>query len=271
MRGCAQAHLLECDDGFSYVVKFSNNPQGGRRILINEFISSLLMKRLGIHTPGTAVVNLDHDFLKTNPEVFLSLGSSETVPPEIGPHFGSSHVGRPIPTTVFDFLPSAMLPEVVNRSDFLGAMAFDQWVSNADGRQAVFYRAKIKPEASGYPDMGWVAQFIDNGLAFHGADWTFCDSPILGIYSQRAVYGRGLSRRDLDHWVGAIMDIREDALDNALSLLPPAWIEGQEGALRTVLNRLHERRKRVGELLAATVKYLRAMPKQKAPPDVHGA
>ena len=33
MRGSAQAHLLECDDGSFYVVKFSNNPQGGRRVL----------------------------------------------------------------------------------------------------------------------------------------------------------------------------------------------------------------------------------------------
>jgi len=27
MRGSAQAHLLECDDGSFYVVKFSNNPR----------------------------------------------------------------------------------------------------------------------------------------------------------------------------------------------------------------------------------------------------
>jgi len=68
MRGSAQAHLLECDDGSFYVVKFSNNPQGGRRVLDNEFVSSLLMKRLGIHTPEIAVVNLDYDFMKANPK-----------------------------------------------------------------------------------------------------------------------------------------------------------------------------------------------------------
>ncbi len=35
MRGGAQSHLMRCDDGYYYVVKFQNNPQH-RRILVNE-------------------------------------------------------------------------------------------------------------------------------------------------------------------------------------------------------------------------------------------
>ena len=38
MRGGAQAHLLEADDGRWYVVKFLENPQH-RRILVNEWIA----------------------------------------------------------------------------------------------------------------------------------------------------------------------------------------------------------------------------------------
>ena len=265
MRGSAQAHLLECDDGFFYVVKFSNNPQGGRRILTNEFISSFLMKRLGIHTPDIAVVNLDQDFLKANPEVSLSIGSNQTTTPAIGPHFGSLHVGGPVPATVFDLLPSAILPEVVNRGDFLGAMVFDKWASNADGRQAVFYRVQINTEMLGYPRVGWVAQFIDNGLAFQGRNWTFYDSPVQGIYMRRIIYGRRLSLRDFDLWVSAIMQIGQDVLDEIFKLLPPAWVEGQEHELQRVLNQLHDRRERVPELLAETVKYLQAMPAQSVP------
>jgi hypothetical protein len=265
MRGSAQAHLLECDDGFFYVVKFSNNPQGGRRILDNEFISSLLMKRLGIHTPEIAVVNLDYDFMKANPEVFLSQGSNQTVTPEIGPHFGSLHVGGPVPVTVFDFLPSAILPEVVNRGDFLGVMVFDKWASHADGRQAVFYRAQINTEMPGYPRVGWVAQFIDNGLAFQGRDWTFYDSPVQGIYRRRIIYGRRPSLRDFDLWVSAVMQIGQDVLDGVFKLLPPAWVEGQERELQGVLNQLHDRRERVPELLANTVRCLQAMPAQSVP------
>jgi hypothetical protein len=42
MRGGAQAHLLEADDGHWYVVKFRNNPQH-RRILVNERLSATLL------------------------------------------------------------------------------------------------------------------------------------------------------------------------------------------------------------------------------------
>jgi hypothetical protein len=37
MRGGAQSHLMRCDDGGYYVVKFQNNPQGVR-ILANELL-----------------------------------------------------------------------------------------------------------------------------------------------------------------------------------------------------------------------------------------
>jgi hypothetical protein len=276
MRGCAQAHLLECDDGSLYVVKFSNNPQGGRRILCNEFISSLLMKRLGIHTPEIAVVTLDHEFLKANPEVFLSIAPKRRVTPPIGPHFGSLHVGGPVPATVFDFLPTAMLPEVVNGGEFLGAMVFDKWASNADARQAVFYRARINTEVPGYPRVGWVAQFIDSGLAFQGRDWTFYDSPVQGIYMGRIIYGRAPSLRDFDFWVSAAMQIGQDVLDEIFRLMPTDWVQGQEHELQRVLNQLHDRRQRITELLAETVKCLQAMPAQsvplahlRAPPETH--
>jgi hypothetical protein len=265
MRGCAQAHLLECDDGSLYVVKFSDNPQGGRRILCNEFISSLLMKRLGIHTAEIAVVTLDQEFLKANPEVFLSVAPNRTVTPKVGPHFGSLYAGGPVPGAVFDFLPMAMLPEVVNRGEFLGAMVFDKWASNADGRQAVFYRAQINTEMPGYPLVGWVAQFIDNGLAFQGRDWTFCDSPVQGIYMRRIIYGRTLSLRDFDFWVSAVMQIGQDVLDEIFKLLPTVWVQGQEHELQRVLNQLHDRRQRVPELLDETVKCLKAMPAQSVP------
>jgi hypothetical protein len=47
MRGGAQAHLLEAEDGRYYVVKFVNNPQH-RRILVNELIASEFLQYLQI-------------------------------------------------------------------------------------------------------------------------------------------------------------------------------------------------------------------------------
>src|SRR6476469_3912617 len=51
MRGGAQSHLLQADDGQWYVVKFRNNPQH-RRILINELVSSVRLASLKISAPA---------------------------------------------------------------------------------------------------------------------------------------------------------------------------------------------------------------------------
>ena len=46
MRGGAQSHLMRCDDGHYYVVKFRNNPQH-ERVLANEFLATRLAERVG--------------------------------------------------------------------------------------------------------------------------------------------------------------------------------------------------------------------------------
>src|SRR5471030_88195 len=74
MRGGAQAHLLKCDDGHFYVVKFRNNPQH-RRILINEWIASVFLNYLQISTPPAAIVSLSAAFLEANPDIYIQLGS----------------------------------------------------------------------------------------------------------------------------------------------------------------------------------------------------
>src|SRR5579871_989770 len=93
MRGGAQAQLLECDDGNFYVVKFRNNPQH-RRILVNEWISSVFLRYLRISAPECAAVNISADFIAATPEASMQLGSRH-VAPEPGWHFGSRYPGDP--------------------------------------------------------------------------------------------------------------------------------------------------------------------------------
>ncbi len=61
MRGGAQAHLLEADDGHWYVVKFRNNPQH-RRILVNEIRRLHSSTTSKIATPETALIQVDGGF-----------------------------------------------------------------------------------------------------------------------------------------------------------------------------------------------------------------
>ena len=91
MRGGAQAHLVQADDGKFYVVKFHNNPQG-HRILVNEALGSVLLRHLGISAPEPVLVEVKPEFLEHNPEVYLQF-SSHRVAVETGLHFGSQ-IGR---------------------------------------------------------------------------------------------------------------------------------------------------------------------------------
>ena len=67
MRGGAQAHLLQADDGHFYVVKFTNNPQH-RRILVNEWLASRFLGYLQINAPVPAIVELSPEFLAQTPQ-----------------------------------------------------------------------------------------------------------------------------------------------------------------------------------------------------------
>jgi hypothetical protein len=135
MRGGAQAHLLEADDGNWYVVKFRNNPQH-HRVLVNELLSAAFLEYLKITAPESAIIRVTERFLAANPEIFLQAGTART---EVQPgwHFGSRYPGDPSRLAVYDFLPDSLLEKVVNLEDFRAILVYDKWSGNSDGRQCV--------------------------------------------------------------------------------------------------------------------------------------
>jgi len=253
MRGGAQSHLLEADDGHWYVVKFRNNPQH-RRIVVNEIVAAVFLEYLKIAAPETAVIQVSRAFLDANPDVHITLGSRR-VETEPGWHFGSRYPGDPARTAVYDFLPDALLTSVVNLDDFRAVLVFDKWVSNADGRQSVFYRALVRrggePAAVQHSRPGFVARMIDHGFAFDGPNWDFPESPVQGLYARRAVYEGVSCLADFEPWLEQVVNFPEEVMDRAWKGIPPEWIEGDEDALDRLLERLYERRKRVPQLIAA--------------------
>jgi hypothetical protein len=251
MRGGAQAHLMEGEDGRFYVVKFTNNPQH-RRILINEWLAAAFLRYLQVHVPDTAIIELTPDFIDTNPDLYLSIGSShQTVP--AGLHFGSRMAVHPERVAVFDFLPDKLLNKVENRADFLGVLAFDKWVANADSRQAVFFRARAKswtPLKGTTPArIGFFAQMIDHGFAFNGSNWQFQDSPIQGLYFRISIYNEVRSIDAFQPWLDMIENFPVEVVDSAWKEIPPAWLDGDEDALEQLLEALLKRRSRVAELI----------------------
>lgn len=251
MRGGAQAHLIEAGDGHCYVVKFQNNPQH-RRILVNELIASVFLRYLQISSPEFAIVELTRDFLLANPEVSIQLGQ-RSIRPEPGWHYGSRYPGHPDTTAVYDFVPDALLGAVGNPLDFLAALVFDKWMANADGRQCVFFRARLKEwtSAEAHPlKLGFVALMIDHGFVFNGPYWDFPESPVQGLYHRKAVYEKVRSLDDFQPWLDRVIYFPEAVVDQALRQVPAAWIEGEEECLERLFQNLLRRRKRVPDLIS---------------------
>lgn len=251
MRGGAQSHLLEADDGCWYVVKFRNNPQH-RRILVNELLSSVFLGYLKIAVPETALIRVTAEFLAANPELHLSLGTRR-IPIEPGWHFGSQYPGDPNRVAVYDYLPDALLPQVANLDDFRAILVFDKWVGNADGRQSIFHRALVHRTADSAPASrpGFVARMIDHGFAFNGPNWDFPESPIQGLYHRRMVYESVRSLDDFRPWLDQVVHFPEEVVDQAWKRIPPDWIDGEEDDLVRLLDRLLARRSRLPDLISA--------------------
>jgi len=252
MRGGAQSHLIEASDGRFYVVKFQNNPQH-RRILVNELVSSVFLKYLQISSADAAVIEVGEEFLRENPGVSIELGSSK-IPVSTGWQFGSLYPGDPARVAVYDFVPDALLHKVRNLEDFLGALVFDKWASNSDGRQAVFFRARVREwvplAAEAHPlTMGFIAMMIDQGFAFNGPEWNFVDSPVQGLYSRKQVYDAVTSLEQFEPWLERVIHFPEGVVDQACKQIPEEWLAGERDQLERMAEQLMRRRKRVPDLI----------------------
>ena len=251
MRGGAQSHLMEADDGHHYVVKFRSNPQG-RRILLNEWFGTFILRHLGIACPEVNAIRLTPAFLEKNPEIAIQLGPS-TMPVEPGWHFGSRYPGHPDRTAVFDFVPDVLLQKVENIREFAGMLIVDKWACNADARQSVFLRARVTeyaPSVGLHPrKIGFVALMIDHGYLFNGPHWECMDAPMTGLYFRPMVY-RGLRTfNDLQPWFDRVVHFPEGVIDDALRQVPPGWLAEDEEQIERVLENLLTRRSRVENLL----------------------
>jgi hypothetical protein len=256
MRGGAQAHLLAAGDGRYYVTKFIENPQH-RRVLINERICESLLKKLGVATPESAIVELSAEFVDSHEELSLSLGTrKERVRP--GWALGSRFPGNPHKDAVYDYLPDSLLPQVVNLDHFLGALVFDKWTSNSDSRQAIYFRRPIRewlPEADPPANRkAFIACMVDQGYAFDGPHWRFSDSPAQGLYMRPMVYERVRRMDDLEPWLTRVVEFPEDEVDRAGAIVTPRWWDGDDDEMNRLLETLVRRRGRVPDLILETIR-----------------
>jgi len=240
MRGGAQAHLMRCDDGEYYVVKFQNNPQH-RKILANELLGTLLAKRLGLPAAPVEVIEVRRELIENTAELVMQVGASRELC-AAGLQFGSRYPGKPAELAVHDFLPDEQLGEVENLEMFAGMFAFDKWTCNTNGRQAIFFR---EPGHARY--LAWM---IDQGFCFNAQNWDFPDAPLRGLYARSSVYDSVRSMAAFEPWMARMERLGEDGtLDEMAHRIPLEWYEEDLDALHALLERLLRRTRRLPDLI----------------------
>jgi hypothetical protein len=166
-QGTAQAHIFADADGVEYLVKATNNPQGGK-VVVNDLVGGLALEWLGVLRPPTAIVTVPQALIDATPDAKFSNGQKFGA----GEAFGCAYWPSEPPQSV----PSS---SIVNLRDVAGAIALDAWFHNNDNRQWRGKLHQISPTKTFefFPvDQGHcIAQNWDDKLA--GGNTTLRDAP----------------------------------------------------------------------------------------------
>jgi HipA-like protein len=233
---------MRASDGKFYIVKFQNNPQH-IRVLANELIATRLAECIGLPTAPCDVMEVGSWLIDKTPDLHIQIGGLRTAC-KAGLQFGSRYIVDPVEGQVLDYMPEPLLSSarVRNPEAFLGALVFDKWTCNADGRQVIYWRHNRERKYS--------VSLIDQGHCFHAGEWTFPDSPLRGTFTFNCVYEEVRGWESFEPWLSHVEQFDENVLWNIAESVPPEWYEGEWNALEEMLDDLLRRRKRVRELVA---------------------
>jgi hypothetical protein len=245
MRGHTYAKLVDVG-GHAYVTKLQCNPFGARA-LAAEWMGGHLMRLLGLPTPAMALI--DAPSLAKKP----LLVDPNTIP--AGVHFASEYPGDPNVVAVYEFLPDRFLASLETHHTFAGSLAFDVWVANTDGRQAIFCKGSVVSSS-------FSVLLIDNTHIFGGPDWKFIENNAMGKYISRIPYSRIRDWGDFSPWLERIEQLveRGSILDKIVSSIPEEWLtQVDRRDLECVTERLVYRGRSLRESVSA---YVRSSPER---------
>ena len=247
MRGAGKSFFVQGRDDCFYVAKFSNNPQG-TRTLINEWIVGQLLTHLRVSTPPVKILTLE-GCPEGGEKLYFTLENKRRMI-EGRLHFGSQCPVNPEKKAIYDFLPSRLLPLVVNVTHFATMLVFDKWVGQVDARQSIFVR-----ESGARGESVFRSYFIDHGLSFAGNRWAFEDAPGYGQYMNCAVYSSINLAQHTRQVLSSLDAITETHIYDAAGTVPLEWFsKTDETALAHLLRSLHRRRDRLPLLVDACIR-----------------
>jgi len=186
LSGGSQPILAEASDGYIYVVKLGNNPQGPN-LLFNESAGTEVYRACGLSVPSWKPLLVSDSFIDDNPRCWFCTGKGDRIRPERGLCFGSRYLGGD-GRTLRQGLPGNYFKRVGNRNSFWLAWMVDTCAGHADNRQAVFLEdAKRR----------LTAFFVDQGHLFGGTDGKEWRHFSAGCYLDARIYGDLSSRQSL--------------------------------------------------------------------------
>lgn len=252
LRGGSQAHLVQADDDYFYAIKSPDNPQS-KRVLVNEYLGARVFEHMGIAAAKITPLHVPQSFLDGNPDFGLQF-HRERVSLRSGVFLASRYGVSPEKVAIYDMLPEPLLPKIANSSHFWGALVADQWLSNQDARQCVFFRDQTSDVNSrrGFR-AGFRAVAIDHGFCLGGPSWQLRDSPLTGIYFQVAVYRTFSGAREIEPWFERLNTITQQHFTVWVEEMPSEWLRGDEWSLQILIERLIRRKGRVLELVEAAI------------------
>jgi hypothetical protein len=128
-----------------------------------------------------------------------------------------------------------------------GMLVFDKWTCNTNGRQTVFFS---EPRGDREGSSAYRTMMIDQGFCFNAGEWNFPDAPLRGLYARNRVYEGVTGINSFAPWLERLEKrLTERVLDEVSQEIPPGWYEDDYDSLLRLLEQLHTRRERVGELI----------------------
>jgi hypothetical protein len=240
LRGGSQSQLLRASDGHYYATKFVGNPQHDR-VLANELFASSLGQLLSLPVPEVSIIEVSEAFITRTPQLCVETVGGGTRPFSSGLHLASRFAGNPETDQILDYVPEELFPKVKNRAEFPRCLVLDKWISNADGRQAVFVKVRG----------GFVATFIDQGYAFNAGEWSFPDLDLHGVYYRNVVYRDVVSWDSFEPALTRAEEMEHQEIWECAAPIPLEWCGPEPGALQRLVEHLYNRRSKIRDLITA--------------------
>lgn len=237
LRGYCQSSIVEASDGLLYVLKIAGSHVPN--LVFNEAFGTELFRSFGLPTAEWIPLQLDDEFIQSNPEMWFKTGHHGCRPVS-GFHFGSRLVSPKRGVGAYQIIPSSWVPKVKNRNQFIGALAVDIWANHCDRRQAIYTRSGEHLKAT----------FIDNGHMFGGLEGAEMTCPRRCVNSDFAVYRDLHIHQSLERWRKRIIAADLTAIRMLAEELPPVWYT--PSLLDRTIESLRVRRQKLGSLFRET-------------------